>query len=99
MTARDGIDRMERGELIAELRQAREEIARLQAAMQWAAFADEPLPLPGQFVLVTDGSRVGYAKLYIGPPPRFCTDEGLDVGSMTHWMPLPSAPKEGERDA
>jgi hypothetical protein len=66
-------------------------------APKWRSLAEEPLPHRGEFVFVSDGERVVRAKLYMGPPPRFCDDEDLDVGVMTHWMPIEEpAPPKGE---
>lgn len=62
---------------------------------------DERHPKPGTRVLATDGVFVGEAyrtsadtwRRYDGIAMRDC------IGSVvTHWMPLPEAPEEGEKE-
>lgn len=66
---------------------------------QWISVDDRP-PKPGTRVLATDGVFVGEAyrtsadtwRRYDGIAMRDC------IGSVvTHWMPLPEAPEEGEK--
>ena len=68
---------------------------------QWIS-VDDRHPKPGTRVLATDGVFVGEAyrtsadtwRRYDGIAMRDC------IGSVvTHWMPLPEAPEEGEKDA
>lgn len=67
---------------------------------QWIS-VEERRPEPGKRVLATDGVFVGEAyrtsadtwRRYDGIAMRDC------LGSIvTHWMPLPEAPKEGEKE-
>ena len=57
---------------------------------------EERLPEVGIDVLVTDGSDVciSHQVRYVSPTERF-TFWSRDDLDLTHWMPLPSAPKEG----
>lgn len=66
---------------------------------QWIS-VEERRPEPGKRVLATDGIFVGEAyrtsadtwRRYDGIAMRDC------IGSIvTHWMPLPEAPEEGEK--
>ena len=66
---------------------------------QWIS-VEERRPEPGKRVLATDGVFVGEAyrtsadtwRRYDGIAMRDC------IGSVvTHWMPLPEAPEEGEK--
>ena len=66
---------------------------------QWVS-VDDRHPKPGTRVLATDGVFVGEAyrtsadtwRRYDGIAMRDC------IGSIvTHWMPLPEAPEEGEK--
>lgn len=66
---------------------------------QWVS-VDDRHPKPGTRVLATDGVFVGEAyrtsadtwRRYDGIAMRDC------IGSVvTHWMPLPEAPEEGEK--
>lgn len=66
---------------------------------QWIS-VDDRRPKPGTRVLATDGVFVGEAyrtsadtwRRYDGIAMRDC------IGSVvTHWMPLPEAPEEGEK--
>lgn len=66
---------------------------------QWIS-VEERRPEPGKRVLATDGIFVGEAyrtsadtwRRYDGIAMRDC------IGSIvTHWMPLPGAPEEGEK--
>ena len=66
---------------------------------QWIS-VEERRPEPGERVLATDGIFVGEAyrtsadtwRRYDGIAMRDC------IGSVvTHWMPLPEAPEEGEK--
>lgn len=68
---------------------------------QWIS-VDDRHPKPGTRVLATDSVFVGEAyrtsadtwRRYDGIAMRDC------IGSVvTHWMPLPEAPEEGEKDA
>ena len=68
---------------------------------QWIS-VDDRRPKTGTRVLATDGVFVGEAyrtsadtwRRYDGIAMRDC------IGSVvTHWMPLPEAPEEGEKDA
>lgn len=70
---------------------------------QWVSVEDaERLPLPGTRVIATDGVFVGEA--YRGKSGEWRRyDDCLcwfDVTSqeVTHWMPLPEAPAEGEKE-
>lgn len=67
--------------------------AALAKAPRWIS-VKERLPRCGERVLVTNGGSVWEAYLSISH--KWVRQEfvwGIDV---THWMPLPSAPKEGE---
>lgn len=89
------------------LREAADIIERLTAenaalrekVPQWVS-VDDRHPKPGTRVLATDGVFVGEAyrtsadtwRRYDGIAMRDC------IGSVvTHWMPLPEAPEEGEK--
>lgn len=89
------------------LREAADIIERLTAenavlrekVPQWIS-VEERRPEPGKRVLATDGIFVGEAyrtsadtwRRYDGIAMRDC------IGSIvTHWMPLPGAPEEGEK--
>lgn len=85
------IDLIER--LTAENAALREKVPR------WIS-VDDRYPKPGTRVLATDGVFVGEAyrtsadtwRRYDGIAMRDC------IGSVvTHWMPLPGAPEEGEK--
>ena len=87
----DGADLIER--LTAENAALREQVP------QWISVEDR-MPAPGKRVLATDGVFVGEAyrtsadtwRRYDGIAMRDC------IGSVvTHWMPLPEAPEEGEK--
>ncbi len=80
--------------LTAENAALREKVPR------WISVDDRP-PKPGTRVLATDGVFVGEAyrtsadtwRRYDGIAMRDC------IGSVvTHWMPLPEAPEEGEKE-
>lgn len=58
--------------------------------------ATERLPLLNTPVLATDGIEVDISWMY-GVPPRWITSyTAIDEGKLTHWMPLPQTPKDGE---
>lgn len=76
-----------------------ENAALLEKVPQWIS-VDDRHPKPGTRVLATDGIFVGEAyrtsadtwRRYDGIAMRDC------IGSIvTHWMPLPEAPEEGEK--
>ena len=76
-----------------------ENVALREKVPQWAS-VEEQRPDPGKRVLATDGVFVGEAyrtsadtwRRYDGIAMRDC------LGSVvTHWMPLPGAPEEGEK--
>lgn len=76
-----------------------ENVALREKAPQWIS-VEERRPEPGKRVLATDGIFVGEAyrtsadtwRRYDGIAMRDC------IGSIvTHWMPLPGAPEEGEK--
>lgn len=76
-----------------------ENAALREKAPQWIS-VDDRHPQPGTRVLATDGVFVGEAyrtsadtwRRYDGIAMRDC------IGSVvTHWMPLPEAPEEGEK--
>ena len=76
-----------------------ENVALREKAPQWIS-VEERRPEPGKRVLATDGIFVGEAyrtsadtwRRYDGIAMRDC------IGSVvTHWMPLPEAPEEGEK--
>ena len=89
---REAADLIER--LTAERDALREKVPR------WIS-VDDRHPKPGTRVLATDGVFVGEAyrtsadtwRRYDGIAMRDC------IGSVvTHWMPLPEAPEEGEKE-
>ena len=76
-----------------------ENVALREKVPQWIS-VDDRHPKPGTRVLATDGVFVGEAyrtsadtwRRYDGIAIRDC------IGSVvTHWMPLPEAPEEGEK--
>nr|DAQ52751.1 MAG TPA: Protein of unknown function (DUF551) [Caudoviricetes sp.] len=76
-----------------------ENVALREKAPQWIS-VDDRHPKPGTRVLATDGVFVGEAyrtsadtwRRYDGIAMRDC------IGSaVTHWMPLPETPEEGEK--
>ena len=76
------------------------ENADLRKEIEWKDMVDDRHPKPGTRVLATDGVFVGEAyrtsadtwRRYDGIAMRDC------IGSVvTHWMPLPEAPEEGEK--
>ena len=76
-----------------------ENVALREKVPQWVS-VDDRHPKPGTRVLATDGVFVGEAyrtsadtwRRYDGIAMRDC------IGSVvTHWMPLPGAPEEGEK--
>lgn len=82
---------------LAQRKQSEAEAERDALLQQWTSVDDE-LPAPGNRVIATDGYFVGEAyrtisgtwNRYDGVAMRDC------IGSIvTHWMPLPSLPKEG----
>jgi hypothetical protein len=87
---------------LAQRKQAEAEAERdelLEKVPQWIS-VDDRHPKPGTRVLATDGVFVGEAyrtsadtwRRYDGIAMRDC------IGSVvTHWMPLPEAPEEGEK--
>lgn len=87
---------------LAQRKQAEAEAERdelLEKVPQWIS-VDDRHPKPGTRVLATDGVFVGEAyrtsadtwRRYDGIAMRDC------IGSIvTHWMPLPEAPEEGEK--
>ena len=84
-------------DLIARL--TAENAALWEKVPQWIS-VDDRRPKPGTRVLATDGVFVGEAyrtsadtwRRYDGIAMRDC------IGSVvTHWMPLPEAPEEGEK--
>lgn len=89
---------------LAQRKQAEAEAERdalREKVPQWVS-VDDRRPKPGTRVLATDGVFVGEAyrtsadtwRRYDGIAMRDC------IGSVvTHWMPLPEAPEEGEKDA
>lgn len=88
---------------LAQRKQAEAEAERdelLEKVPQWIS-VDDRHPKPGTRVLATDGVFVGEAyrtsadtwRRYDGIAMRDC------IGSVvTHWMPLPEAPEEGEKE-
>lgn len=84
---------------LAQRKQGESEAERDALLGKWISI-DGTLPAPGKRVLATDGVFVGEAILardsrwsgYGGGILRDC------IGSVvTYWMPLPEAPKEGEK--
>lgn len=87
---------------LAQRKQAEAEAERdtlREKVPQWIS-VDDRRPKPGTRVLATDGVFVGEAyrtsadtwRRYDGIAMRDC------IGSVvTHWMPLPEAPEEGEK--
>ena len=56
----------------------------------------ERLPSLTTPVLATDGIEVDIAWMY-GVPPRWITSfTAIDEDKLTHWMPLPQTPKDGD---
>ena len=56
----------------------------------------ERLPCLTTPVLATDGIEVDIAWMY-GVPPRWITSfTAIDEDKLTHWMPLPQTPKDGD---
>lgn len=84
---------------LAQRKQAEAEAERDALLQRWTSVDDE-LPAPGMRVLATDGVFVGEAyrtsantwRRYDGVAMRDC------IGSVvTHWIPLPKVPKEGDK--
>ena len=64
----------------------------IDAKPQWISVA-ERLPSVGEKVLVI---TIGKGKQYVETDMLLATGEWFDYGNITHWMPLPEPPKEGE---
>ena len=60
--------------------------------MEWIPVT-ERLPSVGEKVLVI---AIGKGKQYVETDTLLATGEWFDYGNVTHWMPLPEPPKEGE---
>ena len=71
------------------------EIAELKAERRWRKCSDE-MPEDGTEVLATDGNGVWlcYKTTLYNGSPWFQPDGQPHIEGVTHWMPLPSAPKE-----
>ena len=72
-----------------------DEISRMKENVPHWISVEERLPEVGIDVLVTDGSDVciSHQVRYVSPTERF-TFWSRDDLDLTHWMPLPEAPKE-----
>lgn len=75
-----------------------EYIAKLKEAQRWRKCSEE-LPKDGAEVLVTDGDGIWlcYKTTMCDGSPWFQPDGLPHIEGVTHWMPLPSAPKEVTR--
>ena len=73
------------------------EIAELKEERCWRKCSDE-LPEDGAEVLATDGEGIWlcYKTTMSDGSPWFQPDGLPEIEGVTHWMPLPSAPKEGK---
>ncbi len=71
------------------------EIAELKEERRWRKCSDE-LPEDGAEVLATDGEGIWlcYKTTMSDGSPWFQPDGIPHIEGITHWMPLPSAPKE-----
>ena len=86
---------------LAQRKQGEAEAERDALLWKWIN-VDGTLPAPGTRVLATDGVFVGEAyrtsantwRRYDGVAMRDCL-----WSVVTHWMPLPPAPKKGEQNA
>lgn len=73
------------------------EIAELKEERRWRKCSDK-LPEDGDEVLATDGDGIWlcYKTTMSDGSPWFQPDGLPHIEGVTHWMPLPSAPKERE---
>lgn len=74
--------------------------AEVQPAPQWISIK-EKLPEIGKSVLIHypkwDGDEIQVAKLEAdGMMFDICGEFNIGIGAVTHWMPLPEPPKDGE---
>lgn len=71
------------------------EIAELKEERRWRKCSEE-LPEDGADVLATDGDGIWlcYKTTMSDDSPWFQPDGLPHIEGVTHWMPLPSAPKE-----
>ena len=72
-------------------------IAELEEERRWRKCSDE-LPEDGAEVLATDGDGIWicYKTTMSDGSPWFQPDGLPHIEGVTHWIPLPSAPKEGK---
>lgn len=75
-------------------------IADVQPVNQWISVKDR-LPEIGKSILIYypywDGDEIQVAKLeYDEMMFDVCGEFNIRVGAVTHWMPLPKPPKDGE---
>ena len=73
-------------------------IAELEEERRWRKCSDE-LPDDGAEVLATDGDGIWlcYKTTMSDGSPWFQPDGLPHIEGITHWMPLPSAPKEADK--
>ena len=82
-------------ELEQKLAEKDKEIAELKEDRRWHKCSEE-LPKDGAEVLATDGDGIWlcYKTTMCDGSPWFQPDGLPHIDGVTHWMPLPSAPKE-----
>ena len=100
-----GYDKREADEVIADLEESHKkevgqlliEIAELKEERRWRKCYEE-LPEDGAEVLATDGEEIWmcHKDTVCDGSPWFQPDGLPHIEGITHWMPLPSAPKEGK---
>lgn len=83
--------------LKARIAELEKENAELKKERRWRKFSDE-LPEDGAEVLATDGEEIWlcHKDTMCDGSPWFQPDGLPHIECVTHWMPLPSAPKEGK---
>lgn len=81
-----------------ELTRLKARIAELEEERRWRKCSDE-LPDDGAEVLATDGDGIWlcYKTTMSDGSPWFQPDGLPHIEGITHWMPLPSAPKEADK--
>jgi hypothetical protein len=79
----------------AENERMKARIAELEEERRWRKCSEE-LPEDGAEVLATDGEEIWlcYKTTMSDDSPWFQPDGLPHIEGVTHWMPLPSAPKE-----
>ena len=68
----------------------------LRDATRWRVEADEPAPI-GQRALCFDGDPDGYGVVEKADGSWYVLGEPRYAVRVTHWMPLPEAPREHDR--